>query len=428
MTRQTPPYVQRLEESIGKFLIGLSGDLENAEFEDESDDDAEVNGIARSATQPVQTTSRVFLRTLLVEMSTSRFSERSAAAESISQPGRSDEASDSAKGKTSAGASVDGAQPVVTHERVQVAVYVHQPFIFVFLFQLHTPNLTMPAFYQSIHHTLGPLQKSLLSSTAPERLKERMRETLAPATNVAGSLNTAIPVLESYDMTEMYDLLYDSSKSTIRTSIPNIPLPGSLAAEGFHGSAKDSRPITVSGSWYTLGIPIGSSSTEGATSSSGNTTFVRNDWTRVEALNVHTHILNTWTNTRDKQAGLTYSEPRAEDFERTVKTARGWWIVWMKLLPSKQHDFRSSSELVKEAFLVRRSRQERSLARGETSSSGSDIRSAGRWLFRELPRSREFNGSQSVTSSPAGPDAKGVAEGMGVDAKKWVEALAKLSL
>ncbi|EXJ68034.1 uncharacterized protein A1O5_08649 [Cladophialophora psammophila CBS 110553] len=453
------PFVQRLEESIGKFLIGLSGDLENTEFEDESNDERASIGPTESRLPSQRPSSRIFLRTLVVEMSTSRFSHLDA--EEHPQSSGKDVDIVSGQGKTSTSASADGAHPIVTHEKIQVAVYVHQPFIFVFLFRLHTPHLAMPGFYRAIHHILGPLQKSLLKSTDPERWRERMRASLGMDSGSGledGDNPQSLP--DKKDVTEIYDLLYDPQKSTLQTSIPNIPLPGSLAAEGLHRTQQSLRPITVSGSWYTLGIPIGSSSTEGGKNSSGLPRIIKSDWTRIEALNVYTHILNTWASTRDRNAGITNARPNGEELERTIKTARGWWIVWMKVLPSKQHadgsgdvprlstnqatggdlfefcesGLQRTKDLAKEAILVRRSPHERTSTSRDTSRSRSEAgssTSAGKWLLRDQPRTREVSGGGRGMSGAVGmagaTNAKGVTEGVGVDARKWVEALIRLS-
>ncbi|EXJ86200.1 hypothetical protein A1O1_06570 [Capronia coronata CBS 617.96] len=439
------PFVQRLEQSIGKFLIGLSGDLENTEFDTEPEDepadrDTKLGkNVSRSSSPPPQSTpNRIFLRTLLIEMSSSRFSHLSAAASLSSQAEnrRADENDGSPQVKTSAAASVDGSKPNITHEKVQVAVYVHQPFIFVFLFRLHTSNLSMPEFYRSIHHTLGPLQKSLMRSTDPERWRERVMETLEPGLNASAEVeNTTRATTGSKDTLEVFDLVYDPDKMTIRTSIPNIPLPGSLAAEGLHRTSRQVQPVTVSGSWYTLGIPIGTSSPAGATSPSSPVALVKSNWTRVEALNVHTHILNIWAGTRYRGAGISLSRSGAGELERTVKTARGWWVVWMKVLASSDGEpeviqSRSNPSSAKEAILVRRSPQERVASSRDPSGARFDARalsSTGKWLLRDQPRTREVSGSGSGTgSSPT--NAKGVNEGVGVDARKWVESLVKLSM
>ncbi|KAL2419385.1 hypothetical protein ABEF95_000433 [Exophiala dermatitidis] len=455
-TQPQTPFVQRLEQSIGKFLIGLSGDLENTEFENESDGEATPDTKTKrslgSNSPTPNTSSRIFLRTLTIEMSSSRFSNtnRSAASQNTRRSSVDDSAS-STPAKTSAAASVDGSRPNVTHEKVQVAVYIHQPFIFVFLFQLHTPNLTMPGFYRSIHHILGPLQKSLLRSTDPQRWRERVQTALVPDADqsLGNGGDDVVRSIKGYYM-DLYDLVYDPSKLTVRTSIPNIPLPGSLAAEGLERTfSSHAKPVTVSGSWYTLGIPIGlstsSSSVGDSVSSNASGMLMRSNWTRVEALNIHTHILNIWVGTRPKRPGVGSGGPGTQELERTVKTARGWWVVWMKVPVGRgvsvDHDARSDevSEIrqesanLREAILVRRSPQDNNRA-----VSGKDLSSsvpglgfggvgAGKWLLRDQPRSRDVSGS-SGSGATTTTNAKGVSEGVGVDARKWVEGLVKLTM
>ena len=428
---ETEPFVQRLEESIGKFLIGLSGDLENTEFEDESNDERTEGDVPRTGTTIREAPNRILLRTLTVEMSSSRLTERASAKQVPSPPSRSTLDENSSVGKTSRAGSVDGARPIIAHERVQIAVYVHQPFIFVFLFELHTSNLTIPSFYRAIHHTLGPLQKSLLRSTDIERWRERMRDSLGVETNTSSAKNHDQPSLpDSKDVADLHDLLYDPMKGTIRTSIPNIPLPGSIAAKGLHRSNQTVHPITVSGSWYTLGIPIGPSS-EDTMNSSSAATLVKTDWTRIEALNVHTHILNTWDATRDKRGGFTDARPSDRESKRTIKTGRNWWIVWMKIGPDDRAMGDSSINRPKEAILVRRAPQEHSSTGREKSQSRSDTRSAsstGKWLLREQPRTRAVSGSASTAPTASTAGAKAVTEGVGFDAKKWVESLLRLTV
>ncbi len=423
------PFVQRLEQSIGKFLIGLSGDLENAEFEDDTKGDTKGKAsdpskdVERSPSPALRTSNRIFLRTLTMEMSSSRTAQISDPERASSRLSGSVTDSEDAKGKTSAAASVDGPQRSnITHEKVQVAVYVHQPFIFVFLFQLRTPNLTVPGFYRAIHHTLGPLQKSLLRSTDPNRWRDRVREALEPDSELSPDEQ------EKKDLPEIYDLVYDPAKRTVRTSIPNIPIPGSLAAEGLH--LTQAKSVTVSGSWYTLGIPIGSSPTSGP-ETTRTSSLVKNNWTRVEALNVHTHILNLWTATRSTTSNRGQATADTDELERTVKTARGWWVVWMKVLPPEPATL-VGAQTEKEAMLVRRS-QDRSVTGAEVSGTRSMSGlsgSTGRWLLREQPRSREVSGSsqQGHSGRSGATNAKGMNEGVGVDARKWVEGLVRLSM
>ena len=417
-------FVQHLEQSIGRFLIGLSGDLENAEF------DADLPDSPESNTNPQASPKRLYMRTLTVQMSDSHIWKGRRPGSPVHPYRRSTSIGSSGSVEvkeppTSAAASVDGATPNIVYGKVRVVVYVHQPFIFTFLFDLQTPNLTMPSFYRSIHHQLGPLQKPLLRSTDPTRIPER----------VLGLLNEKAGDIE-VQSNGLYDLIYDPSKRTVRTSIPNIPLPGTLAAEGVLSSQSTTPTAgTVSGAWYTLGIPVGStslSSTPTSKANDGNALF-QTDWTRLESLNVHIQILNIWGSTRKSR---TAKLDRAGDLEQTIKTARGWWIVWMRVPPplssavgtrpsssaTMRHWKESmSADEVKEAYLVRQSVDAGLRAKEANAKSAS----SGKWLLRD--QTRDVSGSTSGSQTAAATSARGVVEGVGVDARRWVEGLSKLS-
>ena len=381
------PFVQRLEQSIGKFIIGLAGDLENTEFGDDGQGEAEG--------EQEQTPQRLFLRTLTVEMTQSRMGRRRhSKASEFSGVGSASTYSQGDEPPTSASASVDGARSIINHQKVQVAVYVHQPFIFVFLFQLHTPSLTMPSFYRSIHHRLGPLQKPLLASTDPGKIAFRMAEAMGESSSSSSKTGAT---KERIAAPTIYDIIYDPIRLTVRTSIPNIPIPGSLAAEGL-GTA--TTGLTISGSWYTLGIPIGSTR---STSSRNISSLVKSDWTRVEALNIHTQMLNTWIATRD-----------AAEVERTVKTGKGWWILWMQISDT------SYNQPKKEAFLVRKASDHKTLV-----GSSMQRNTSGKWLLRE--QIRDSSGSSLGSTKDQVTTSAGVSEGVGVDAGRWIEGLLHLS-
>lgn len=389
------PFVQRLEQSIGKFIIGLSGDLENTEMIDDEPDGA--SDISTS-----QAPRRVFLRTLTLE-----FADTPAQL-TISQ----DEDVSTGPGSLGHGAnnkfSAEGsASSVGKYQKCQVAVYVHQPFIFVFLFALHTPMLTFPSFYRNIHHQLGPLQKPLLKSTDPAKVAQRIAEAVGErsSTTTPSRKEGAIGLVEAETI---YDIIFDPDKLTVRTSIPNIPVPGTLAAEGLSSFSRGS--ITVSGSWYTLGIPISTStSTLSRQTRSG---LEKTAWTRAEALNVHTQILNTWSATHDDR-----SLERRIERERTVKTARGWWILWMRVPSTSNYGIDGD----KEAFLVRKSADRAATTKRQDASS---TRSGSRWLLRG--QTRDISGS-STGSSTRATGMTGINEGVGVDARKWIDGLLSLN-
>lgn len=413
------PFRQKLEQSIGKFLIGLSGDLEQTELDVDSEEESDTSEFR---------STRLFMRTLMVTMRQPKHQERNPtirtnSAESAVSTFSRLSASKQNKPPTSAEASIDGPQPHVTQEKVRLAVYVHQPFIFVFLFDLQTANLTMPSFYRSIHNQLGPLQKPLLRSTDPARVAERIASAIGERSVHSSTLNNS-----AQPNNPIYDLIYDSAKNTIRTSIPNIPVPGSPAAEGLTTNASSS--LSVSGSWYTLGIPIGSSLDTASPSQSSENNLIKSSWSRVEALNAHTQILNTYLSTRS-----------GKEFEHTAKTSRGWWVLWMKILPHQSQSHATAtlkdsrrfsnapSDLTttsggsnhKEAFLVRKAADYRP---GVNTASRSVSTGPGRWLLREQPKNRDVS---AMSGAGGAASAKGVSDGVGVDAKRWVEGLLSLS-
>lgn len=74
----------------------------------------------------------------------------------------------------------------------------------------------------------------------------------------------------------------------------------------------------------------------------------------------------------------------------------------------------------KEAFLVRKAADFRS---GINNNSRSVSTGPGRWLLREQQKNRDV----SAVGGGGASSAKGVSEGVGVDAKKWVEGLLSLT-
>jgi hypothetical protein len=183
-------------------------------------------------------------------------------------------------------------------------------------------------------------------------------------------------------MQRIYDLIYDPRTLTVHTTVPNIPEPGTLIGEGL--SSTDKLP----------------------------------DWSRAEALNVHSQMLATVANTR-------HTGP---DIERTCKTSRGWWVVWLRLPPSSA-DVAADAEVVsqtdtgfkidelREAFLVRRAHDAAALSKG---SSGSGLGS-GLWNLGRPSTSAKMGG----TAAGWGP--RGLAEGIGIDARRYAESLLSLS-
>jgi len=252
--------------------------------------------------------------------------------------------------------------------------------MFFFLFDSTTSSLSLPSSFHTLHRHISPLHKPLLNSTSPEivasRLKTVLSDDAAPAPDGA-----------------IYDLIYDSKNLTVHTSIPNIPKPGTLAAEGFSAAA----------------VPA-------ATSDQA--------WTRVDALNVHAQILATHAETRRSASFMT-------ERERTVKTGKGWWVLWMQMathgaVAGVEEEEDEGSR--KEAFLVRRAavQDQGALRNTKATASNAGQGSAGFGLARLIG----LGGSASATSedgSAPGQGLSSLSEGIGVDARKYVESLLSLN-
>lgn len=239
--------------------------------------------------------------------------------------------------------------------------------MFAFLLKPETPSLSQPSFYRSIHHQLGPLQKPLLSSTSPANAAQRISVAEDSPGNKKNGSSQPQP---------LYDIIYNPSTHTVHSSLPNIPDP--ISPAGF-------RPNQTS------------------------------PWSRVEALNVHTQLLNTYIDTRLHPSEL----------ERTCKTSRGWWVVWIRL-PSqqsktanlKEEDHIPSSDpqppkyLFNEAFLVRKASDYNAPSHARNSS--------GTRFFRDIASGF---GASSSSQAAAGNSPRKLTEGVGLDARKYVEGL-----
>ena len=231
----------------------------------------------------------------------------------------------------------------VSCDRLRVVVYISQPFIFTFLFEPQTDSLAIPSFYRSLHHQLGPLQRPLLKSTDPDKVSQRLWDA-------ASTRNTAL----THESQPIRDLVYDPARLTVHASIPNIPE-----------------------------LSLGSSD-------------IPSNWTRVEALSVHSQILNTYVATRR----------HGSELERTCKTSRGWWVVWMRL-PHPPTASTTHSSSYREAFLIRKA-SDYATPKPRTSSLGFGRNDNGKGALAEWGPAR-------------------LAEGIGIDAKQYIHGLLSLN-
>lgn len=235
----------------------------------------------------------------------------------------------------------------VYYDRLRVVVYVQPPFIFTFLFELQTDALAMSSFYRSLHHQLGPLQRPLARCTSAEKVSARLWEAAAPKSTA--STENSQPI---------WDLVYDPVRLTVHTSLPNIPEP---APNTNVFSTSEAPP-----------------------------------WTRIEALSVHSQVLNTYISTRRHTSEL----------ETTCKTSRGWWVVWMRL-PHGAVTNSSDAKNFREAFLIRKA---------SDYVAPTAKRSGGR-----------FGRDVSESSATGGWGPGKLAEGIGIDARQYIEGILSLN-
>ncbi|KXJ92086.1 hypothetical protein Micbo1qcDRAFT_195037 [Microdochium bolleyi] len=372
--QERPALTKRtLSDSMGHYLIGLLGDVE--ESGSSGDDDRDGSG---ADSDDSNLNSRVMLRTLVVEMN-----ESSLPASRMTQDlgSRDNELLLTRSGQKDAmdPNSHFSSQDRNVTQKMRVVVYVSKPFVYTFLFRNRTDSLAWNGLYRSLHHQLEPLRKQLAASTAyrPER------PDMGKATS------------------QIYDLVWNPKTTVVHSTIPNIPDP-----------ARGAQDIALS------------------------------HWTRAEALNMHNQMLNIYISTLTD-----YSE-----VERTCKTNRGWWVVWMRI-PSKdmpesatssqsqistprQRTSGTNSVTTAKAALHPTFRKEDSNDSEQSSSSmaRSDFKRPKPRVHKEIfliRRAGENGGLRGITSAYSedggwGDGATRLAQGIGVDARQYVEDLLSL--
>lgn len=385
--------MQKRQENKGHFLIGLKGDLEEVLTENDG-----VGGdVTDGSFYDDGDGSRTLLRTVQVEILPKASSEE-------------DDPRDAMSRQKSLSSFASSNEATKRFQRLRVLVYIHRPFIYGFLFEQRTPALSVSSFYKSLHQNLVPIHKPLLSSTNIATVAQRIADSHAvlPGNEPA---NTEKTPYEPPKNIPILDLVYDPASLTVHTSIPNIPEPGTPAAEGIGptSSGKDAPP----------------------------------PWTRVEAINVHSQILNTLTSTQRSRG----------EIERTSKTSRGWWVVWMRIRPSDTADDSAPSitvtsasasgtstpfdpdnrkpnhpllapDMSRIAFLVRKASD---AAAASKSSGGSRAASGmGMGMFG-LSSLRGVSAEDTTGGAAAGWGPGALAGGIGIDARRYVEGLLSLN-
>ncbi|KAI4735035.1 hypothetical protein E4T50_14437 [Aureobasidium sp. EXF-12298] len=351
---------QRRRENNGHFLIGYHGDLEREPAENDDDSDTTIGG------SEIPEAERNLLRTVKVELTDNRDNQND---------------------------DLDSRDSFVnndTSSRLRVLVYVHRPFIHVFLFEQRTPSLSITGFYRELHKHLRPLHKSLLNSTSAQKVAERIAaaHTSPPEPS---SINPQSPPYAPPRNSPVFDLVYDPINLTCHTSLPNIPEPGQVTPyEGSVGTTSSGRDAPP-------------------------------QWTRLEALNVHSHILFT----------LQHSSRNPQETERTSKTTRHWWVVWLRMpQPGEEDGKHPRPEHCRTAFLVRKARdhvvEPRSRGLGGATKGMASRVSSGMYNLVGA-RAGGVEGSEDGIGEKGWGSAAALAGGIGIDARKYVENLLSLN-
>ncbi|KAH9881714.1 hypothetical protein IAQ61_000441 [Plenodomus lingam] len=363
-------------ENDGYFLIGLKGHMLDLDVDDDNEDGNWNN--------------RIPLRTIHLELESQKDST------STPTPNDSDEIPQYEREMNFE------PSPERKLTRLRPVVYIHRPFIYTFLFSHQTYTLSLSSFYRDIHTFFSPLHRSLEKSTSPHHIAARIAAAANPHTTIPSSPSTP------QNTNPIYDLVYDPRTYNLHTSLPNIPDPAPL---------------------------VPPSKTQAA-------------WSRPDALAIHTHILNTISSTRRDPS----------EIERSGKTGRGWWIVWMRLPPSvderqRQHEHLSppptsqpSSETasqttqtqshppslfnptsLREALLIRKAPSSPSYPPLSSASPAprSSVWSAWGMGTRGLGLGGDGGGGAGHGAKEA--RARGLVEGVGVDARRYVEGLLSLN-
>ncbi|KAL5612187.1 uncharacterized protein BROUX77_002343 [Berkeleyomyces rouxiae] len=124
------------------------------------------------------------------------------------------------------------------------------------------------------------------AALSTEAFYHTLHTHLAPMRN-ALIASTARPIPRPFP--GIFDIVYDPASLTLLCSVPNIPVPVSATP----------APAGVIGGVQPRKDP----------------------WSRADAISTHLHLLNIFT----------AAASRPIDVERSVKTSRGWWVVWTRV-------------------------------------------------------------------------------------------------
>ncbi|KAF4591697.1 vacuolar fusion ccz1 like [Ophiocordyceps camponoti-floridani] len=313
--RPTPP--SRASSGRGRFLIGLTGDMDEEQVT--ADDDQGDS----SGSEAAEHNSRTVVRTVHVEIESGMRRPETTIVKDFVNPA-SELTQAQLMGSMLSGF---GSHDVNKANKLRVVIYVNQPFILAFFFRLRTDSLAWDTLYRSLHYQLAPLRRPLLSST-------RYR-----------------PPSSQQPPGGLYSLVWDPVLLTVRAAVPNMP---------------DQQPR--------LGA---------------DSALLDAFWSRADAASTHLQLLLLHAATRSLTGAV----------ERTLKTSRGWWIVWTRLGGQAAED----EEM-------------------EAPASSVDGSTAGPAPAKEIflvRRASDHAGADAVA-------AAGLAQGIGFDTRRYVEELLSL--
>ncbi|KAL8392660.1 hypothetical protein RB595_002744 [Gaeumannomyces hyphopodioides] len=400
----TPKQPPSQDESSGHYLIGLMGNVQGAA--ETSDDDS-------VATEDLEHNSRTLLRTVTVELDSPEL-ERSESQTmkdlgshdtelfrptpcddeptgTVPRPGTSGTASSTTAGGGGARRESFNSQDRNKTHKLRIVIYVNRPFMFAFLFRLHTDSLAWDGLYKSLHAQLAPLRRPLLSSTSyrPER------------PGVDGDGVGGVAAGRGGGTAVIYDLVWDPNSLTVHSTIPSVPEPAAATM---------------------------TTSIDGTIAA----------WSRVEALNTHTQMLNTYIATRHDRSEL----------ERTCKTSRGWWVVWNRVTERETAAMRADAAAAAASSTSSALSDDGSDSEGRSEETTKPDRDSLRSVTKEIFLIRKASDHPDAGSSGAGvggafrnvsssygvggsgrwaDGASRLAQGIGVDTRKYVESLINMN-
>lgn len=312
------PQPKGTDDSTGRFLIGLRGDVDDPGSDSLDSEDSGAR-------------TRTLLRTLTVEL------ESEARNKPEEETTRDFGSGDHELRLTKSGRRKDSADPSSAFDsqdrnktkRMRVVVYVSRPFVYTLLFENRTPSLAWESLYRSLHHQLAPLRKPLSVSTQ-----------YRPGRPDVGTVSSHI-----------FDLVWDPQYNTVQSTIPNIPEPVAIYGQGLLGGPP--QPL----------------------------------WSRIEAINTHMQILNMYAATRTN----------CDDLERTCKTRRGWWVVWTRLLETRGLSPVNEDEAGSTPALVSEDSKDSSNSEDTNRSASVESGGASDQVVRSQTSSDEVISSQNMT-------------------------------